>query len=341
MLAGIEIGGTKLQLGVGKGDGSKLTALERFDVDPDGGAEGILGQIQAAMPTLIRRHEITGVGVGFGGPVESATGTCIKSHQIDGWDSFPMTSWCRASFDLPATVGNDCDCATLAEARFGAGAGHDSVFYVTVGTGVGGGFYCDGRLHGLNRPAIAEIGHLRPGLHADRPEATVESIASGWGISAAAQDRVSGFVATNLESRRRQRTGGQRGMTGLGETESECHADLRQRCNQDLEQLTAKHVAQAAQDGNAVAVEVLLHACESLGWAIAQVITLMAPEVVVVGGGVSLIGEQSFFVPLRAQIERYVFPPLKGSYQVVPAELGELVVVHGALARARQLEQGN
>ena len=93
-------------------------------------------------------------------------------------------------------------------------------------------------------------------------------------------------------------------------------------------------VAQAAAEGNEVAKEVLDHACQALGWALAQVITLLAPEVVVVGGGVSLMGEQLFFSPLRAEVERYVFPPLVGSYRLSPAALGELVVVHGAVALA-------
>ena len=114
-------------------------------------------------------------------------------------------------------------------------------------------------------------------------------------------------------------------------TEEEYIADLLQRAGGDAEQLTAKLVAQAAAEGNEIAREVLDHACQALGWAIAQVITLVAPEVVVVGGGVSLIGEQFFFAPLRAEVARYVFPPLAGSYRLVPAALGELAVVHGAL----------
>jgi glucokinase len=78
----------------------------------------------------------------------------------------------------------------------------------------------------------------------------------------------------------------------------------------------------------------LHHAIEALGWGIAQAITLLAPEVVVVGGGVPQIGEVLYLGPLRAQVERFVFPPLLGSYQILPAALGEEVVVHGALALA-------
>lgn len=76
-------------------------------------------------------------------------------------------------------------------------------------------------------------------------------------------------------------------------------------------------------------------AIRTLGWAVAQMITLLAPEVIVIGGGVSLAGEEAFFVPLRDEVERFVFPPLSGTYQIVAAELGEEVVVHGALAAAR------
>ena len=83
-------------------------------------------------------------------------------------------------------------------------------------------------------------------------------------------------------------------------------------------------------------------ATRTYGWAIAQMITLLSPEVVVVGGGVPLAGEDLFFAPLRQEIDRYVFPPLRGTYRIVPAELGEAVVVHGALVLARaQAENGN
>ena len=100
--------------------------------------------------------------------------------------------------------------------------------------------------------------------------------------------------------------------------------------------MTAKIVAEAAADGNQIAREVLEHACRVLGWGIAQAITLISPGVVVVGGGVSLMDESLFLAPLRREVERYVFPPQIGYYHIQPAALGELVVVHGALAAARQ-----
>ncbi len=278
------------------------------------------------------------LGIGFGGPVDTAAGRVIVSHQVDGWRDFPLASWCHQTLGVPAVLGNDCDSAALAEATYGAGRGRETVFYVTVGTGIGGGFVKGGVLHGRGRPASAEIGHLRPGLQADRPEATVESLASGLGIAEAAKARLSGEVALPLraESRRgkRRRPGrgwsGRRRKAGRKSAAATCWSELAET----LEGVTAKLLGQAAAEGNQLAAEVIERSCQVLGWAVAQMITLLAPEVVVVGGGVSLLGEELFFAPLRQAVRRYVFPPLAEAYEIVPAALGELVVVHGAIALA-------
>ena len=338
---GIEIGGTKLQLAVGAGDGSPPAAQQRLEVDPRQGAQGILQQIRQAGTALLQRHPAERVGIGFGGPIDTTTGRVSKSHQIAGWEDVPLVDWCQSNLGLPAVLGNDCNVAALAEARFGAGREARRVFYVTVGTGVGGGLVIDSQIYGTDRPSVAEIGHMRPGLHADRPEATVESLASGWGISAAARARFTDDVSRRLQSVRREGEPLDPAMVrqrlaDAEQADEEYLSDLLHRCQSDLDLLTTKMIAQAAAEGNEVARDMLDHAIAVLGWAIAQVITLVAPEVVVVGGGVSLIGEQLFFTPLRKQVNQYVFPPLTDSYQIAPAQLGDLAVVHGALALAAE-----
>lgn len=310
MFLGIEIGGTKLQLGVGRGDGSKFAALERRDIEIASGAAGILAQIEQAGTKLLAEHSVERIGIGFGGPVDASSGRVTKSHQVEGWDGFALGQWCRTKLGLPATLGNDCDCAALAEASFGAGQGKQIVYFVTVGTGIGGGLVIGGKLHGRGRPAVAEIGHLRPGPEATEPTCTVESRAAGPGIVHTA--------AELLQS----------------SDDAAAKDGLLAMAGSDPSGLTAKQIANAAGDGNAIASEALFLAIQTLGWAIAQVITTTSAEVVVVGGGVSLIGQERFFQPLRQQVARYVFPPLAEAYQVVPAALGEDVVVHGALALA-------
>src|SRR5881409_1977961 len=110
LFLGIEIGGTKLQLGLGADDGI-LRALWRATVDVAAGPEGIRRQIIAAVPELlaqagVERTLLRGAGIGFGGPIDDATHTVIKSHQIEGWDNFPLADWLGEVVGLPAVLGN-------------------------------------------------------------------------------------------------------------------------------------------------------------------------------------------------------------------------------------------
>jgi glucokinase len=338
MYLGIEIGGTKLQVGVGAGDGSPFAALERQSVDPRQGAAGILRQIESMALPLAARYAVRRAGVGFGGPVDDRRGMVLKSHHVEGWDGFNLNEWCAAALGLSMTLANDCDAACFAESRFGAGKGADPVLYVTVGTGIGGGLVVGGKVYPGSGKGAVEIGHLRPGPSADLPDMCLEAYAAGWGIAAAAQSRMIEPLAHRLA---RISTEGDRSPDAIRrrlveqeDFEEESVADLRVRCDGSPENLTARQVAQAAAEGNALAQEILDRACQTLGWGVAQAITLLSPQVVVIGGGVSLVGEQLFFAPVRKAIEQYVFPPFLGTYRVVPAALREAVVVHGALALA-------
>jgi glucokinase len=292
MFLGIEIGGTKLQLAIGPGDGT-LRGIWRGDVDVAGGAEGIRRQILAAVPELLKaagvgRSDLRAVGVGFGGPVDDATRSVITSHQIAGWDNFPLADWLTETFGLPAALGNDADVAGLAEAMFGAGKGLSPIFYITIGSGIGGGLIIDGKIHRGTGKGAAEIGHLRmPTPEGPKP---LEQVASGWAI-----DRAAGRPA--------------------------------------------HEVAAAAHRGDKTARAVLDAALDYLAEAIGHVIALVCPRRIVIGGGVSLMGETVFFRPLRQSVAERVFKPFADCYEIVPAALGEEVVVHGALALARQHQE--
>jgi glucokinase len=316
---GIEIGGTKLQLGVGPGDGT-LAGLWRGNVDVAAGAEGIRQQITAAVPELLTRAgvdrgQIAGVGVGFGGPVDDATRTIIRSHQIAGWDGFPLADWLTELLGEEVALGNDADVAGLAEALFGAGKGLSPIFYITIGSGIGGGLIVNGEIYrGCGRGA-AEIGHLRISIpmsskHGLAYEA-LEKIASGWAIQENAKS----------EARRR----------GPGHAQG-----LLRLAQGDADQIDARMVGQAAEQGDPLGREVLQRAWMYLAEAICHVIALLCPRRIVIGGGVSLVGERVLFQPLRQLVADRVFRPFADCYDIVPAALGEEVVVHGALALARR-----
>lgn len=314
MYLGIEIGGTKLQLALGAGDGT-LSATWRGTVDPRHGGDGIRTQILHAIPAVCQQAQIEtdalqGIGIGFGGPVDDATRTIIKSHQITGWDGFKIVDWLSGATGKPVIVGNDADLAGLAEARYGAGRGVASLLYITIGSGIGGGLILDGQIwRGTGRGA-AEIGHLRVRDSASPTGelATLESIASGWGIGAFAQQLAS---ANALDSQA-----------------------LRQLAG--VIPINAHHVAQAARTGDALARQVLQRALYALADGLCAAIALICPSRIVIGGGVSLMGEQLIFEPLRRLVEERVFVPFAGLTSIVPAALGEEVVLHGAIALAQQ-----
>jgi glucokinase len=294
MYLGVEIGGTKLQLGLGPGDGT-LAGLWRGAVDAQAGAAGIRRQIVDAIARLLGDAGLTsadlrGTGVGFGGPTDDATQTVIKSHHIAGWDGFPLAWFFQEMLGKPASICNDADVAGLAEALFGAGRGLSPVFYMTVGSGIGGGLVIDGDIYrGVGRGA-AEVGHLRPAhpLLATPHDGILEEYASGWGIA--------------------RRAGMESGQA----------------------------VAAAARAGDPAAMRVLDEAVQALAEGVCSVIKLLCPRRVVIGGGVSLMGEDLVFAPLRRYVAERGFQAFAGLTDIVPAELGEAVVVHGALALARR-----
>ncbi|MBX9719390.1 MAG: ROK family protein, partial [Microbacteriaceae bacterium] len=138
---GIEIGGTKLQLGLGPGDGT-IAALERRTIVPEDGAQAILGQISEAYGPLLKKagvksSAIDSAGIGFGGPVESARGVVTLSHHVAGWENFPLADWVRKNLGIArVALENDADTAGLGEARFGAGRGISPLLYLTIGSGI-------------------------------------------------------------------------------------------------------------------------------------------------------------------------------------------------------------
>jgi glucokinase len=325
LLLGIEIGGTKIQLGLGRGDG-RLTALERRAVEPAHGASGILSRIPEILDSLLgrvgaTREAIDAVGIGFGGPVDAARGIVTRSHQVPGWDEFPLADWARQTLGMSRVViHNDADTAGLGECRFGSGVGLSPVLYITVGSGIGGGLIIDGQIYRGAGAGALEIGHLWviDRSTSDLDVVKLEDIASGWAIDATAR--------RYAES---HRTGGRDDWLVL------------QLAGGDLSRIDAALVAEAARQGDREARFLLSKAVYAMSRALNQAVTLVAPRRIILGGGVSRIGEDLWLGPIRAQLDILVFPPFRGTFDLVPAALGDEVVVQGALALARDAAEAD
>jgi glucokinase len=305
IFVGIEIGGSKLQFVTGDGSGHILTR-QRVTAAAQEGGEGIRRQIAEVLGDFLRDSAPVGIGVGFGGPVDWRTGTICCSHQVEGWSGFELGAWLSRQTGLPVQVENDSNLATLAEAWHGAGRGFNPCFYFNLGSGVGGGLVVDGRLYRGDRPGEAEFGHLR----LDRQEATVESRCSGWAVDA----KVRNLVAEEPRGLLARLVGGQQG----GE---------------------ARHLKTALEQGDASAAGIVRETAEDLGFALSHVVHLFHPQVVVMGGGLSLIGE-----PLRAAVATALRAHVMQAFQPGPevrlAKLAEESVPVGALLLAGQATLG-
>ncbi len=264
MRIGIEIGGTKLQVVAGD-DAGGIARRWRGSVNPSLGGPGICQQLRSAVAEMSSAGaNITAAGVGFGGPIDTRNGTIRKSHQIDGWENFPLRDWLSELIDAPVTADNDANVAALGEATRGAGAGFDPVFYVTLGSGVGGGLVVGGSIyHGLP-PGEAEFGHLL----LDRAGATVESRCSGWAVDAKIRRCVIDEPTRVLARLVNGAAGGE-----------------------------ARHLAAAIEAKDALASRILREAADDLAFALSRAIHLFHPQVIVLGGGLSLVGE-----PLRGGV---------------------------------------
>ncbi len=290
---------------------------------------------QAAMLDLARRllrehpGQLTAVGVSFGGPVDATRGVVRLSHHVPGWEETPLAARLQAELGAPVAVDNDANVAALGEWTFGAGQGCTSLLYVTVSTGIGGGWVLAGRIWGGADGMAGEIGHVvvRPGgvPCVCGKNGCLEAEACGWGIAAKARAWLEG--------------GGERLKAGNRHPEAdsgkqEAGTALLALAGGRSEAVTAQMVAQAAAEGDPLAQAVLDDAAEALGAGLGGAINLMNPERVVLGGGVTKAGERWWQI-VRDTARRHALPQTR--VEIVPAALGDDAPLWGAAALAQAL----
>jgi len=299
----LEIGGTKLQWVLGDGQGT-IQESQRFTVEPHSGGAGIRQQIESALPRWLASRQPRAVAVGFGGPVDWQRGRISRSHQIEGWADFELGQWLGSLTGLPVLVENDANLAALGEAVLGAGAGQSPVFYVTLGSGVGGGWVVGGRIYHGAVPGEAELGHVR----LDRQGTIVEQVCSGWAMDARIRDLKTREPTAFLSRLAKESPGHE-----------------------------ARHLAPALQTNDPTAHALLQEVADNLAFGLSHVVHLFHPAVIVLGGGLSLVGE-----PLRRAVAQalpgVVMEVFQEQLDVRLAALGEQAVPAGALVAAGRIE---
>ena len=162
----IDVGGTKFTIAVFEEE--RLAARESRTTDREGGRDWMLGQILAIGREWRRDWRLMRCGIGFGGPVRFAEQRVALSTHVGGWQDFALSAWLERELGLPAVMDNDANVGALGEAVYGAGAGHNPLFYMTISTGIGGGLVVDGRIYRGADSWAGEIGHLT--VRPDGPE---------------------------------------------------------------------------------------------------------------------------------------------------------------------------
>ncbi|HJS20239.1 MAG TPA: ROK family protein [Anaerolineales bacterium] len=303
---GIEIGGTKTQVGIGSADEGLLPdGIIRRPVRRENGADGILEDVVSMVEEILTSShlepsKIVKIGIGFGGILDSTRGVILRSFQVDGWTNFPIKEWAERQWGKPVFVENDANTAGLAESILGNGRGYSRVFYITAGSGVGGSWIVDGRIDNGQGLGAAEIGHMWVADPRSGELSELEQICSGWAI-------------------------GQRARRAASNDHS-----LMEELAGSIDQIDAKVVYRAAEEGDETAVLILHETGQTLAVAISNVVALLHPQRVILGGGVSLMGPL-FWNDLQKELASRVMPSFAPQVELVPAALGEDVVVVGAL----------
>jgi glucokinase len=308
---GLDIGGTKINAFRVARDGS---ILARSNAPTPAEDEEATLEKMIELAGGARTPEVVAVGVGAAGMVDSTQGVLRFAPNL-AWRDLPIAARMREALGLPVLVENDASMAAFAEYRFGAGRGYRHLLLVTVGTGIGGGIVADGRLFRGAHGFASEIGHIivEPGgpLCGCGNHGCWEQVAAGRAIG-----RMGRQAATEPDS-----------------------ALLRLACG-DPERITGRLVTEAAMQGDDVARGILAEAGRRLGEGIAGLVNVLDPQIVVVGGGVSVAGDL-LLDPARASfLEAVEGPDHRPPVPIVPAELGNDAGAVGAAGLALEELRG-
>ena len=300
LFLGIEIGGTKIQL-VTTDESMNEIVGSSFKVGAHKEAAYIQAQLSTKIREMISSNTVKAVGVGFGGPVNHSTGQIYKSFQITGWDNFNLVEWIFNMVDQPVFLENDCNVAALAESTLGAGQSYSRVFYITLGSGVGGGFIVDGSIYHGKGPSELEIGHLA----LDKQGRTLESSCSGWALN----NKLLQYIRKAPNSMLAQL------VKKRGTDETKCMMEAIQAGDENLETIWDDTI-------------------DDLSHGLSHVIHLLNPDIIIIGGGLSMIGKK-LLDDIDAKLPNYLMPTLKNNLPTIKlSALKEKSVPYGAIQLA-------
>lgn len=301
VVVAVDLGGTHLRTAVCTLQGSIL-ARAKIETQVEKGADYIVRCIAELVERAIAdtpRERILGIGIAAPGPLDPRTGIVIQTPNLIGFEDYPLRERLAELTGLPTVVENDANAAAVGEHRFGAGRGYSHLVYLTISTGIGGGIIVDNRLLWGSRGLAGEVGHMTVEPHGPRCNCgnigCLETLASGPAIARHAREAVLAGQPTTL-------------------------LDLTP--GRDPDSITAQIVTEAAAGADTLALDILTRAGFYIGIGIVNLLHLLNPGRIVIGGGVSFAGDV-LFKPIRETVSERAPAVYRQGVEIVPAALGD------------------
>lgn len=311
-VVGVDVGATHLGLLLADLSAHVLDEIES-DFDVSRGPESCLSEVDNMLRRLLTNanlclEDIGAIGVGVPGPVVEQAGGVIAPPIMPGWDQFPIRKHLVSLWNCPIALNNDAELGALGEWAYGAGRGEQYLLYIKVGYGIGAGLLINGQVYRGATGSAGEIGHIT--INNQGPICTcgnrgcLESVAGGRAIAERAKQVI---LAANVRT--------QLSLVN------------------PIEGLTAIDVAAAAQKGDLVAQEIIAQAGEYLGITIANLINIVNPGMIIVGGGIAKMGDL-FLEPIRSSVRKRSLEAAVENLRITAAMLGHRSSSMGAVVQA-------
>jgi len=315
---GVDIGGTKVAAGLvdSAGEITHQMRIPMVATDAIAGLAAVtsaIDSVHAAASLNPELHRlIAAIGICAPGPLNPQTGVVINPPNLPGWRNFPLAAEISKAYSLPVRVDNDGNAAALAEALWGAGRGYRNIFYATIGTGIGTGIVFDGRIYHGRTGAAGEGGHMTIDYRGPRcgcgKRGCIEALASGPAIARRASEQ----IAAGRPSSILERTEGHLGR------------------------ITSEMVAQSYLAGDALAKEVLGETAMFLAVWLGNIVDLLEPDVMILGGGASSM-LHPFFPEIRSQLPNWSVNSQCQEIPLLAAQYGADAGIAGGAALCRGL----
>jgi len=310
VVLGVDIGGTKVAVGLVDRNGNILTQ-GRKPMIANGTPEAAFEAVTSAIDSMMSEASgsIQSIGICAPGPLDPKTGVVLNPPNLPAWRDFPLADKIRAKYRVPVKVDNDANAAALAETRWGAARGFHYVFYATIGTGIGTGIVFDGIIYHGNTGSAGEGGHVSidyrgPVCHCGK-RGCIEILASGTAIGVRARAKLA--------------------------AEPSRHSTILDLAKGDIASVTSEKVAQAYAQGDPLAREILRETVDVLIPWLGNIVDLLDPDVLVVGGGVAAM-LQPFFEEIKSRLPAWCVNPRASEIPLVMAHYGADAGIAGGAA---------